>query len=90
MSEQWHKGLCICNAHSSARTRYDSSNCCFNCLCLTIPLARNIIREGYRIEGNWVKDICAGIFLGPCTVAQLLNEVDHRGKVAPTPADMKK
>ena len=42
---------CPLCATATARTNYDGSDWCFNCMsCLTPALARNIIREGYNIE----------------------------------------
>jgi hypothetical protein len=47
-----------CCAVATTRTYYDTSNCCFNCLCLSIPLARNIVREGLC---HCVPDVCADV-----------------------------
>eukprot|EP00727_Mastigamoeba_balamuthi_P003746 m51a1_g13369 hypothetical protein (102) ;mRNA; f:830-1302 len=101
MSDQWTNGLFSCAnfgncayaffcgscAFASARTRYDSSNWCLNLTFLTPPLTRNIIREGYGIEGNCCTDVLISCCCAPCTAAQLLNEVDSRG---PVTSQMKK
>eukprot|EP00727_Mastigamoeba_balamuthi_P003533 m51a1_g13177 hypothetical protein (100) ;mRNA; f:99147-99628 len=95
MSSEWSSGLCSCEnlgnccyaywcypcANASARTNYDSSNWLLNCCCLTPPITRNIIREGYGIEGNCVGDVCLTMWCPLCVTAQLLNEVEHRGPV---------
>jgi len=68
-------------ALAQARTNFDGSNCCFNVMCLGLVAGRNIIREGYRIKGGCIGDICVSSFCTFCAVAQLLNEVEQRGKV---------
>mmetsp|Transcript_18011 Transcript_18011/g.26219 ORF Transcript_18011/g.26219 Transcript_18011/m.26219 type:complete len:233 (+) Transcript_18011:174-872(+) len=91
--EDWSEGLCsfsfkyccfalccpVC-ANASARSRFDDSNWCFN-LFIGLPATRNLIREGYRIEGGCVTDILISCCCPICSVAQLLNEVDRRGSV---------
>jgi hypothetical protein len=60
---QWNSDFCfpsngqilysICCPHcsmASARNNFDTSNWCFNCLCVSGPVAYNIVREGYGIE----------------------------------------
>merc|ERR1719334_647539 len=67
------------------RTKYDGSNCCFNLCCFGIPFLpcpqpaiRNIIREGYGIEGNCINDLCV-LWCCPCWAAiQLRQEVNIR------------
>jgi hypothetical protein len=77
-------GTCLaaffcCLSSSSVRTEFDNSNCCFNCCCLTPPAHRNVIRQGYMIEGDCLEDICIGFFCGPCSTIQLKSEVKTRG-----------
>lgn len=84
---------------ASARSSYDDSNWCFNCLTLNpcvvstfthpalikpyspVPQLRNIVREGYHIDGNCCVDVFLGMFCGPCVICQHLNEVEDRGRV---------
>eukprot|EP00999_Lentomonas_sp_LEN2_P003070 NODE_923_length_1115_cov_129.281377_g880_i0.p1 GENE.NODE_923_length_1115_cov_129.281377_g880_i0~~NODE_923_length_1115_cov_129.281377_g880_i0.p1 ORF type:complete len:250 (+),score=48.87 NODE_923_length_1115_cov_129.281377_g880_i0:81-830(+) len=73
--------LCPTCATARARSDYDSSNWCFNCMTLSPCLARNIIREGYGIEGSCAGDICVPWWCGPCAVAQMLAEVRNRGAI---------
>ncbi|MES1913255.1 MAG: hypothetical protein MHM6MM_005462 [Cercozoa sp. M6MM] len=72
---------CCCTpcANASIRNEYDSSNWCFNCLCVTPSVLRNVIREGYGVDGNCVNDIIFGCCCAPCSACQLKAEVDARG-----------
>jgi len=74
--------LCTQCAAASARTEFDQSNWCLNCLCSHPVLARNIIREGYQIEGNCLGDIVCGTLLPFCVTSQLLREVRSKGSVS--------
>uniref|UniRef100_A0A7S2XYH0 Uncharacterized protein n=1 Tax=Fibrocapsa japonica TaxID=94617 RepID=A0A7S2XYH0_9STRA len=96
--EQWQNGLCQCAGGSfgtcfyglfcpccaiaTARTYYDGSNWCFNCLVTPHLAARDIIREGYNIKGSWLSDIFLTIFCAGCSAVQLMNEVETRGLVS--------
>jgi Cys-rich protein (TIGR01571 family) len=62
-----------------ARSQFDGSNQCFNHLCMTAPLLRNIVREGYAIEGGCCGDIMSVLCCGPCAACQLIHEVRDRG-----------
>merc|ERR1719415_477352 len=42
-----------------------------------IPI-RNLIREGYKIEGGCCGDICISMFCGPCVAIQLRSEVMYQ------------
>jgi len=76
---------CPCCASASARTGYDNSNCFFNCFAVTLPVARNIIREGeYHIEGTCGQDICLSICCHNCVACQLLRENKVRKGVSNT------
>lgn len=66
-------------AMASARQKYDDSDWCFNCLSLTPASLRNIIREGYQIEGGCMEDILCGLFCFPCAINEQINEVELRG-----------
>jgi len=68
-----------CCATATARHEYDDSDFIFNLLTLNPTMARNIIREGYGIQGNACEDILVTSFLQPCAVAQMLEEVRKRG-----------
>jgi len=70
-----------CCAMATARTEYDESNFVFNLLTLSPSMARNIIRQGYGIEGNACEDIFIPLFLQPCVIAQMLEEVRKRGPI---------
>eukprot|EP00727_Mastigamoeba_balamuthi_P003723 m51a1_g13348 hypothetical protein (352) ;mRNA; f:626-2164 len=94
--ERWHYWLCDCEsvvsclygwfcphcAMASARTYFDTSNWCFNCLVVPSALHRNVIREGYRLEGHYVGDIVISTCCLPCTASQVLSEVHSRGRVS--------
>mmetsp|Transcript_12717 Transcript_12717/g.18757 ORF Transcript_12717/g.18757 Transcript_12717/m.18757 type:complete len:248 (-) Transcript_12717:198-941(-) len=73
--------LCPQCAYASARSQLDGSNWCFNCLFLNPCAIRNIVREGYGIEGNMMDDIILSSFCCACTSCQMLNEVQDRGEV---------
>jgi len=93
----WKNGLCDCCAGgagicllgcmcspcllASARNDYDSSNWCFNLLCMMHPATRNVIREGYEIEGDCVGDIFFGMCCIPCSACQIANEVAATGHI---------
>ena len=68
--------------NASTRNQYDGSNWCFNVLCLTSAMARNMIREGYGIEGGCCSDILTSCYCGPCSAIQLRQEVVARGAVS--------
>eukprot|EP00760_Papus_ankaliazontas_P018978 PhM_4_TR17802/c0_g1_i1/m.72479 len=71
--------LCPCVASGLTRTKYDASNFLFNCLCIHPVVLRNIIREGYMIEGTCVQDILIGTFCACCSIHQAQQEVAARG-----------
>jgi len=98
--QQWSTGLfdfnvdwglcafgccCPCCALAQARTEYDTSNWCFNCIVLNLGfpdvcVARNIIREGtYNIQGSCCEDIYMSTCCGPCVICQLLRENKVKG-----------
>jgi len=93
----WNHGLFGCMDHgvvtclyafilpncavASARTTYDTSNWVFNCLCVGPVVGRNIVREGYGIDGTCLTDVLMMYFCMPCGIAQLLNETKTRGPV---------
>jgi len=93
---QWNNGLfncmnntgnccygCLCPhcAIATARSNFDGSNCCFNFMCITPALTRNVIREGYGLEGGCCFDILVTCCFPSCAACQLLNEVESRGPV---------
>eukprot|EP00052_Salpingoeca_macrocollata_P021964 m.189410 g.189410 ORF g.189410 m.189410 type:complete len:288 (-) comp21672_c0_seq4:185-1048(-) len=78
----WYGLCCMPCALASARSEFDSSNWCFNCLCVSPCLARSVVREGYNISGNCVGDLLLPAFCPCCTTCQLLNEVRYRGEVS--------
>mmetsp|Transcript_10306 Transcript_10306/g.15668 ORF Transcript_10306/g.15668 Transcript_10306/m.15668 type:complete len:255 (+) Transcript_10306:62-826(+) len=73
--------FCPVCALASAKKSFDGSNFCFNCCCFCSPcLVRNYIRNGYGIDGRiGVSDFCIPCACAPCSIAQLLNEVDAQG-----------
>ena len=79
--------FCPCCALASAKSRFDGSSFCFNCLCFNnICLVRNYIRSGYGIQGRvGVSDCCFATFLAPCAITQLLNETEERGPKLTSP-----
>lgn len=70
---------CLPCATASARTNFDGSNWCFNCMCVTAGTTQSIIRDGYRIEGDCISDVCASCCLSPCATTRMLREVKNRG-----------
>jgi hypothetical protein len=46
-----------------------------------MPIARNIVREGYKIRGGCLEDIMCSILCPWCTVCQIANEVAARGPI---------
>eukprot|EP00760_Papus_ankaliazontas_P032954 PhM_4_TR609/c1_g1_i1/m.26097 len=75
--------FCPVIAAAQARSAYDGSNCFFNFLLVNPVLARNIIREGYGIEGGCMGDIMIAACLPCCNACQLLEEVNVRGEKRP-------
>ena len=76
----WCFGPC---AISSLRTEFDSSSCCFNFLCVSPALVRNIIRESYGIEGGCCGDIWIMLFCLACAAVQMKNEMKQPYRVKP-------
>ena len=70
--------------NADTRNQYDGSNWCFNFLCLSSAMARNMIREGYGIQGSCLGDIIMSCLCGPCSAVQLRQEVASRGGVGST------
>lgn len=68
-------------ALADARSSYDGSDCIFNFFCVPTAIARNIIREGYKIKGGCMEDICCSVLCPFCTICQLVNEVAERGPI---------
>eukprot|EP01083_Nonionella_stella_P199581 731734_1 len=66
-------------ANASSRSNMDDSNCCFNCLCAHSIALRNIVREGYNIEGNCCMDIITNVCCAPCSACEVYNESVKRG-----------
>mmetsp|Transcript_22216 Transcript_22216/g.32265 ORF Transcript_22216/g.32265 Transcript_22216/m.32265 type:complete len:234 (+) Transcript_22216:148-849(+) len=73
--------LCPCIALAQARTNFDGGDMVFTLLCFPPCLTRSVIREGYHIGGHCCGDVCVSSFCLPCSVCQMLNEVDSRGRV---------
>eukprot|EP01013_Petalomonas_cantuscygni_P008566 TRINITY_DN21296_c0_g1_i1.p1 TRINITY_DN21296_c0_g1~~TRINITY_DN21296_c0_g1_i1.p1 ORF type:complete len:352 (+),score=30.71 TRINITY_DN21296_c0_g1_i1:205-1260(+) len=99
IDSQWTFGLCggdcgLCCYFcffpacmmASTRSKYDRSNCCFNCLVFhgnpcSPCLLTNVIREGYGINGSCMEDICAAYWCCPCAVVRTAREVGLRGEI---------
>ncbi len=91
---QWSHGLCDCCSDgcgsccfaccclscswAQARTRYDRSSCCLNFCCLGSAATRNIIREGYGIDGTCVGDVCVAACCPCCAAIQANAETTAR------------
>jgi len=74
--------FCPAIALSLAKSRFDGSDFCFNCVCFSCSplLVRNYIRQGYGISGRvGCGDCLTSAFCPHCVSTQLLNEVDARG-----------
>ncbi|KAG5176914.1 hypothetical protein JKP88DRAFT_189519 [Tribonema minus] len=68
-------------AVATAVTRFDGSSWANNCCFVNPCMARNVVREGYGIEGHCCSDLlCTCLFL-PCMTGQLLAETAERGSV---------
>jgi len=68
-----------CGAAATARSRFDGSNWFFNA-CVVMPVMHyNIVREGYKIDGNCITDILLAHCLQPCAIARLLRETKTKG-----------
>eukprot|EP01083_Nonionella_stella_P277741 944315_1 len=76
-------GFCCPSCYmAKARTKYDESNFCFNCMCIGSCVLGDIVREGYRIEGGACescKCLCP-----PCHAIQTNAEVTKRGQLEVT------
>ena len=59
---------------AQSRVLFDNSPFYFNCLCVSPCAIRNIIREGYDIEGTCLGDICVTILCPFCSACQLFHE----------------
>ena len=73
---------CPCCAVASAKTMFDGSDWCFNCVCFGANpcIVRNYVRMGYEIDGRaGYSDCFCPCVCCPCAVTQLLNEVTYRG-----------
>eukprot|EP00727_Mastigamoeba_balamuthi_P006017 m51a1_g2034 hypothetical protein (103) ;mRNA; f:1335781-1336246 len=95
MSNQWSTGICSCEspqncfyawfctgcAKASSKEKFDGSNWILNYLCQSNTAIRNEMRAAYDIEGSCASDIAWTICCPCCSVAQQLNEVEHRGRV---------
>eukprot|EP01084_Bolivina_argentea_P271501 462012_1 len=53
----------------------------FNLFCLGPVAIRNIVREGYGIDGTCIGDVLSTCFCPCCTGIQLRSEVNKRGPV---------
>ncbi|CAM9847086.1 unnamed protein product [Chrysoparadoxa australica] len=62
-----------------ARTQYDGSGFCFNLMCMTSPVILSVMRNGWNLEGDGLRDSLYGLFCTECAAYQLLNEVKERG-----------
>jgi len=92
-TEPWRHGLCSFDlvaclfgcflpncGLATARNNFDDSSWLLNCCCLPPAFGRNLIREGYSIEGDCCSDICSSMWCLPCVVSQLYQETKSRGK----------
>ena len=71
---------CPCILSAQTRGKYDGSAFCFNCLCIPVALSRNIIREGYNVQGSCCEDVLLSCLCGICVLSQLSYEVADRGQ----------
>eukprot|EP01031_Cornospumella_fuschlensis_P036052 gene36052-43722_t len=71
---------CPC-AQASARSRFDGSNWCVNCLCMTPSASRWAIRTGYGIPGSAHWDCWMGALCACCVINQELQTVNSFGRV---------
>ncbi|CAM9868010.1 unnamed protein product [Ascophyllum nodosum] len=72
--------FCPMPAVGTIRTQMDDSDCLFNCCCLNPFVARSLVRNNYSIEGSDCADLWLTCCCFPCSVVQMLNETQHRGK----------
>jgi len=75
---------CICPACAAAseRSNFDRSNWCFNLFTVQPCAARNIVREGYNINGGCCGDILVMWCCTPCGLVQMHREIETRGQVS--------
>ena len=74
--------FCPCCAIASAKSLFDGSDWCFNCVCFGYNpcIVRNYVRMGYEIDGRaGYSDCFCPCICCPCAVTQLLNEIKYRG-----------
>jgi len=100
-SSEWSHGLCDCCAAGAGtcilafclphialatyKSEHDGSNCCFNCLCVSAPVANQIVRANYGIQGDCCEDIMVGACCAPCVIVRIAAETQVRG---PSPMKM--
>jgi len=71
--------FCPACAAASARTTFDGSDWCYNCVCVHPLLHLSIIRHGYNISGSCIGDCCAMQLCHPCAIGRMKRETEQRG-----------
>lgn len=59
---------------AQSRVLFDNSPLCFNLFCVSPCAIRNIIRQGYDIEGTCIGDICVTCLCPFCSACQLYHQ----------------
>eukprot|EP00904_Undaria_pinnatifida_P001692 jgi/Undpi1/11523/HiC_scaffold_30.g13820.m1 len=81
----WYACCCPMPAVGTIRTQMDESDWLFNCCCISPIIARSLVRRNYNIEGSDCADLWLTCFCFPCSISQMLNETQHRGKTSGAP-----
>ncbi len=81
---------CVPCVFARARSDFDSSNCCFNLVCVPPVVNVSIIREGYGISGGCCSDLIFGTCLAPCGAAMLREHMASEKKKQAAPGTPKK
>jgi Cys-rich protein (TIGR01571 family) len=71
---------CSCCAMGDIRSQLDGSNYCVGCCCVSIPAMRWLVRTAHNIEGNAHWDCWTGCFCPCCSINQMLQTVQEKGR----------
>jgi Cys-rich protein (TIGR01571 family) len=71
---------CSCCAMGDIRSQLDGSNYYVSCCCISVPAMRWMVRTAYNIEGNAQWDCWTAYFCPCCSINQMLQTVQERGR----------
>jgi Cys-rich protein (TIGR01571 family) len=72
---------CTACAYADLRTKYDGSNWCFNCQCVPCCATRNIVREGFGIDGSCTSDVLSTCCCPVCVYVQTAREIENPNRI---------